>query len=225
MTEHGDLAAWADRFAARHGLDRGAFFADPTEADLQLEGAMLVLKQIPARYSDALPDDPGVEAWLADLLRRALADSAGHPAPAVRSGESLLLLGATGTGKTYQAMGVVRAIAAFGVRSGWKGTTAPDLCALLRPRHGVDADAEFRRFADANLLTLDDLGAAKNSEWVEEMNYRLINRRYEAMLPAVFTSNVPPKELADVLGDRVASRLTEMTTRVVLGGVDRRRAA
>lgn len=221
-----DLDAWADRFAARHSFDRGAFVPDPHSADVQFEGALAALERVPARYATALPDAADVDEWLARLLRRALTDSGGRRAyPAVYNGPSMLLLGGTGTGKTHQAMGVVRGIAAFGVRSQWKGVTAPDLYASLRPRHGVDSETEFRAVADARFLIVDDLGAAKNSEFVEEINYRLVNHRYEAVLPTIFTSNVPPKQLAGAVGDRVASRLTEMTTRVVLDGADRRRAA
>lgn len=221
-----DLNTWADDFAARHNLDRSAFYFQPgTEAE-QTENALRPLDRIPRRYADALPDEPDVERWLAEILSMSIADSAGKRArPAVHSGPSLLILGATGTGKTHQAYGAVRAIAAFGVVSGWRGVTAPDLYARLRPRDGVDAEAEFSELADAPLLVLDDLGAAKNSPWVEEVGYRVINHRYESMRPTLITSNVPPRELATKLGERVASRLTEMTRRVVLKGADRRRAA
>ena len=92
----------------------------------------------------------------------------------------------------------------------------------MRPRHGVDSETEFRAAADAGLLVLDDLGVSKNSEWVEEVNYRLVNHRYENTLPTLFTSNVRPRDLAEALGERVASRLTEMTGRVILKGADRR---
>jgi DNA replication protein DnaC len=92
----------------------------------------------------------------------------------------------------------------------------------MRPRHGIDAEAEFRAVADATLLVLDDLGAAKGSEWVEEINYRLVNHRYEHQLATLFTSNILPRDLAGALGERVSSRLKEMTDRVTLKGTDRR---
>ena len=50
---------------------------------------------------------------------------------------------------------------------------------------------------------LDDLGAVKTSEWIEEVNFRLVNHRYERMLPTLFTSNLLPKDLATLLGERV----------------------
>jgi DNA replication protein DnaC len=73
------------------------------------------------------------------------------------------------------------------------------------------------------LLILDDLGAARTSEWVEEITYRLINRRYNLMLPTLITTNLAMGDLRAQLGDRVASRLAEMTTRVTFAPVDRRR--
>jgi DNA replication protein DnaC len=95
--------------------------------------------------------------------------------------------------------------------------------AALRPRSGVDSETEFRKYAHARLLMLDDLGAAKSSEWTEEINFRLINHRYENQLPTILTSNVLPGELMNRVGDRVASRLVEMCDRVVIKGSDRRK--
>ena len=43
------------------------------------------------------------------------------------------------------------------------------------------------------------------------------------MLPTLITTNLPIADLRDAVGDRVASRLAEMTTRVILAGTDRRR--
>ncbi len=43
------------------------------------------------------------------------------------------------------------------------------------------------------------------------------------MLPTLITTNLPMEQLRVTLGDRVASRLAEMTERVILDGLDRRR--
>jgi DNA replication protein DnaC len=180
-------------------------------------------KHIPARYADAVADDPAVVDWVRRLLDQAITSSLTNAQCAVKTGPSLLILGVTGVGKTHQAFGAVRLLSQSGVRCAWKAIAAADLYAKLRPRHGVDSEREFRALADAPLLLVDDLGAAKTSEWVEEVNYRLVNWRYERVLPTLFTSNVRPKELGASLGERVASRLIEMAQRVVLQGSDRRR--
>ncbi len=166
-------------------------------------------RRIPPRFRHAMADDPEVTAWCDSF-------GDGH--------RSLLIVGRTGTGKTFQAFGALRYLAANGVSVEWEAVTAPDLYARLRPREGVDTEAEFTRLATTGLLVLDDLGAAKASEWTEEVTYRLVNHRYDAMTPCLLTSNVPVDELRTALGDRVASRLVEMCQRVHLRGSDRRRA-
>ncbi|SCF99919.1 DNA replication protein DnaC [Streptomyces sp. DconLS] len=143
--------------------------------------------------------------------------------PGIAEGPSLLIAGPTGTGKTYQAYGAIRTLLARGVRLRWEATTTADFHARLRPRAGHDAERELQTLARCPLLFLDDLGAAKTSEWTEELTYRLINHRYEQMLPTLITTNLPTEQLRVALGDRVASRLAEMTERVILNGPDRRR--
>jgi DNA replication protein DnaC len=166
-------------------------------------------RRIPPKYRQAMAGHEDVTAWCENY------------AP---DSPSLLILGVTGAGKTYQAYGAIRSLAARGVTTEFGAIRAPDLYARLRPRDGVDGETEFRSWADTPLLLLDDLGAAKNSEWTEEVNYRLIGHRYDAMLPCLITSNVPVGQLKVMLGDRVASRLREMCKFVVLDGPDRRKA-
>lgn len=197
---------------------------DPYWVAENLESSIRQLEATcPARYLNAVADQPEVVAWVKLLVERSV--EARLTVPTLVHGPSLLLSGAVGRGKTYQAWGAVRALAVSGLRVSWKVTTAADLYASIRPRAGVDGESVFQSFAHARLLVVDDLGAAKTTEFTEEINYRLVNHRYEDELPTLFTSNVPPKELASALGGRVASRLVEMTTRVVLRGEDRRRAS
>ncbi|MFF9013575.1 ATP-binding protein [Streptomyces sp. NPDC014870] len=178
--------------------------------------------RIPARYRYALADHPHVTAWVNEIARTGRPGPAG--APGISEGPSLLIAGPTGTGKTHQAYGAIRALLAAGVRLRWEAVTAADLYARLRPRSGHDAERELQTMAKCPLLLLDDLGAAKTSEWTEELTYRLINHRYEHLRPTLITTNLPTADLRTALGDRVASRLAEMTERVILDGPDRRRA-
>jgi DNA replication protein DnaC len=185
-------------------------------------GAERTAAAIPSHFVDATVTEPEVARWVRSLADATVAAMRTELA-AVSTGPSLLLLGPTGTGKTHQAYGAIRAISVSGLHCSWLATTAADVYAALRPRPKVDAEAEFHRYAGARLLVLDDLGAAKASEWTEEVNYRLINYRYERSLPTIITSNVRPKLLGEAVGERVASRLVEMCQRVVLEGDDRRR--
>ncbi len=179
--------------------------------------------RIPARFRRAEASHPQVRAWV--QLAVAAARSARGGGVSIVEAPSLLIIGGTGTGKTHAAFGAIRALAAAGVRVEWQATTAADLYAALRPSPGRDTERELATFVRCPLLLLDDLGAAKPSEWTEEITYRLINHRYAQVLPTLITSNVPIRQLRHLLGDRVASRLAEMAERVVLDGVDRRRQA
>lgn len=195
---------------------------DPHWVWENLEHAAELARTIPRRYADAEVTQDPVRQWVRDVVERAVVERRSVSTP-VASGPSLLLLGGTGVGKTREAYGAVRALSVSGIRVAWRFVAAADLYAKLRPRHLVDSEEVFETYANARLLILDDLGAAKGTEWNEEINYRLVNHRYEHELPTIFTSNVPPKDLSDALGDRVGSRLVEMAERVVIKGGDRRR--
>ncbi|BBB01036.1 putative DNA replication protein [Actinacidiphila reveromycinica] len=173
---------------------------------------------VPYRYQDAAATHPDITAW-AD---RATADW--------RSAGFLVLTGSFGTGKTHQAYGALRRIAEAGPdRFEMIAITAPDMYGLLRPG-GSDRghEAELKRLCRIPLLLLDDLGTEKISEWTEEATYRLLNERYNECRPLIVTSNFPTRsddgeDLSDRLGGRIASRLSQLTTVVVLDGPDLRR--
>ncbi|MET7571226.1 ATP-binding protein [Streptomyces sp. NPDC005492] len=181
-----------------------------------------LLAGMPPRYRTAVADHPQVLAWARDVAEAAVAPSRGARRQ-VTTGPSLLMAGVVGAGKTHQAYGAVRRLVQSGVGVRWRATTAADLYAYLRPRPGGDSERDLAAVSRCPLLIIDDLGAAKASEWVEEVTYRLINRRYNHMLPTLITTNLAIKDLRVYLGDRVTSRLAQMTTRVEFEPVDRRR--
>lgn len=170
-------------------------------------------ERFPLRFKSATADHPEVLKWLANW------SSSDAECP------SLLLAGTVGVGKTWQAYGALRAAVTGARPTTWIAVTSADLYASLRPRTGHDTEAELERYRSAGLLMIDDLGAAKASEWVEETTYRVLNGRYEDMRPSIFTTNLPIPKLRDAIGDRIASRLAETCQRVVMEGGDRRRTA
>jgi DNA replication protein DnaC len=178
--------------------------------------AAALAARVPGRYRNAEASHPAVIAWCDRLARHALD---GGAAP-----KSLLITGSTGTGKTWQAYGAIRRLVMAGAFDRWEAVTAPELFARLRPRPGADSEAEYDRLAAVPLLLLDDLGAAKDSEWTEEVTYRIVNHRSAWVLPSVYTTNLDADMLKATLTGRVFSRLLECD-RVALKGTDRRRDA
>ncbi|WP_405674834.1 ATP-binding protein [Streptomyces sp. NBC_01511] len=176
---------------------------------------------VPPRYRRAESTRPAVQAW-ADAVA-ADPESAG----------SVLLTGTTGTGKTHEAYGALRRIAECGPeRYHVIATTVVDMYGRMRP----SPEDELRRLTRVPLLLLDDLGSGKVTEWTEEVTYRLINERYNACLPTIYTSNLPADsrdregrrhgpDLITTLGERIASRLAEDVQVIAFKGRDLRRSA
>ena len=87
----------------------------------------------------------------------------------------------------------------------------------------------LRPVMEAELLVLDDLGAEKTSEWVEETMNLIVNTRYNERLTTIFTSNyedTPDVDALDSLrvrvGFRMHSRLHEMCDFLEYDGADYR---
>ena len=119
----------------------------------------------------------------------------------------LLLIGGLGCGKTHLAA----AIANARMRAGEPALfiVVPDLLDHLRaafqPGSGTTYDERFEEIRSAPVLILDDLGAESSTSWAQEKLYQLINYRYNAALPTVFTTNVR----LDQIEARIRSRLLD----------------
>ena len=147
-------------------------------------------------------------------------------------GRGILFEGLPGVGKTHLAVAVLRAvIAAYGVRGLFYDTR--ELLKLIRstydPAIRTTEIEVLRPVMTADLLVLDDLGAEKTSEWVEETMNLIVNTRYNERRMTIFTSNyedVPdetdPNSLLFRIGFRMRSRLSEMCEFVVLDAADYR---
>lgn len=78
-----------------------------------------------------------------------------------------------------------------------------------------DGGAEFNKQIDlainrADVLVWDDLGKSKHTETREAAYYRIINARYEARKPIIFTTNEDADTLEDKIGFAAADRLFGM---------------
>jgi DNA replication protein DnaC len=167
------------------------------------------------------------------------------------SPSGLLLIGPTGTGKTHLAVATLRGLLDRGfegvffnfsklldhIRSGWK----PDAGAADRAAYGLAEEAP--------ILVLDDLGAHRVKDWVEDTVTEIITERCNNRLATIFTTNLPDtysgeggkpldsdgawkqaieqykykRTLEEHIGSRARSRLFEMCKVIEMDGPDYRR--
>lgn len=129
-----------------------------------------------------------------------------------------VLVGEAGKGKTRIAAG----IANFSRDAGRDVlfVVVPDLLDSLRSSYDSQNsrgfDSTFDRVRNSELLVLDDLGAQSGTAWADEKLFQLINYRYNARLPTIFTTNSRKAEL----GSRLIARLTDpqISTVFEIGG-------
>jgi DNA replication protein DnaC len=108
-------------------------------------------------------------------------------------GKGLWFDGPVGTGKSSLAILVAKAAKAAG-RS-YAVFPVPRLLAEIRRTFDRDASDSylglFRRLCTVDLLVLDDLGAEKQTEWVLEQLYSIVNERWQDRRSIVITTNIP----------------------------------
>ena len=190
---------------------------------------LLAEARIPRRYQHC--DFDNYAAYNEHLTKaqqyaRRLAESF----PVVDKG--IFFQGPPGVGKTHLAVAVLRqVIRGRGARGIFYDTR--DLLKVIRSTYDpVNRTQEMdvlRPVMEADLLVLDDLGAEKTSEWVDETLNLIVNSRYSEKRTTIFTSNyddnpdtTDPDSLLFRIGFRMRSRLHEMCEFLYLDGADYR---
>ena len=166
--------------------------------------------------------------------------------PAVDRG--LLFIGPAGVGKTHLAVSIIKGLSTKGF-----GCIFTEFGSLLKEiqdsYNPISKSSELRVLApiyQADVLVLDELGAAVPTDWVRDTMYQIINKRYNDNKLTIFTTNYPDEvrvestdsnaaprtfsrkaikdvaTLEDRIGVRLRSRLYEMCTTVQMEADDYR---
>lgn len=136
----------------------------------------------------------------------------------------LYLVGGVGGGKTHLAVSIVQRVIDRGFRG--RFLLVPEWLREIKQAFGGSADEQrdvTAAFEFDGLLVVDDIGAERATDWVEEQLYLGVNYRYTHLLPTIFTSNDGPGELEKKLGKRTVSRIIEMCDAVPVAATDYRK--
>ncbi len=179
-------------------------------------------KNLPTLYQDAWLENCNkkITDWVENLLKQYEQESE-KIEEYKEEKEGLYIYGSAGTGKTYALYAIFRNHCLNNEYC--KIINTVELLRLFKKDFKDEYEHNFEEYLEfSGVLFIDDIGAEKNTEFVDETLYHLINTRHEKMLPTFFTSNLSLKELAEKNGDRLASRIAGMCDVIELTGEDRR---
>jgi len=231
------------RIVERSGLTAASKCDCGTEqrAERLIDGA-----KIPSNYRgatlanfDVPQDNPIAKTTLGGALLQAKAFARDFPSD---SPPGLLFIGEPGAGKTHLAVGVMKQLLEKGheclffdyqnlldrIRSGYNAAS------------GASDKEAYRAALDAPVLLLDDLGAHRVTEWVEDTVTSIITYRCNHRKPLIATTNLPDhdatgkeieytgaggtavykKTLVEMIGTRARSRLFEMCKVIKMSAVE-----
>lgn len=163
--------------------------------------------------------DDGTNKTASDIARRYVDNFAEMK----RHGKGLLFYGPVGTGKTFLAACIANELISKG-----RPCLVTNFARITNTLQGM-FDGKQRYLDDFNrldLLVIDDLSAERDTSYMNEMIFNIIDSRYRSGKPLILTTNLSKEELINQPNtdkQRIYSRLVEMCFPVEVKNVDRRK--
>lgn len=141
----------------------------------------------------------------------------------LKEGKGLLLYGPVGTGKSFYAACIANRVIDMGYTAKMTNfaTLTNDLQGMSAGRNQYIED--LNRY---DILVIDDLGAERKSEYMQEMVTNIIDSRYRSGLPMIITTNLSSEEIKrpdNISFARIYDRLMERCFPQEITGPSRRK--
>lgn len=140
-----------------------------------------------------------------------------------KNGKGILFWGTVGTGKSHAAACIANAV----IDQGYKALMTNFATVVNRLSESWSVRAEYmdslNRYA---LMIIDDLGAERDSSYMKEQVFNVIDARYRSGLPLIVTTNLSIDEIkspADAENRRIYDRILERCHPVEAKGASLRR--
>jgi DNA replication protein DnaC len=192
---------------------------------------LLASAQIPKLYCDAtLQSYTPVVGNLSQLRAFNSAHTFVRDYPVVERG--LLFMGSVGVGKTHLAVAILRGLIEKGISCRFYEyrSLLKEIQSSYNPNTSTTEIEVLASLIECEVIVLDELGAAKPSEWVQDTIGLIINARYNEKRLTILTTNYldgrrydGDEILEDRIGARLRSRLYQMCKTVEINGDDYRR--
>lgn len=155
-----------------------------------------------------------------------------HIVPFVMNGKNLFIHSTTtGNGKTSWAIRMIQAY----ILSIWPESGVEDCPALfinvprflLTLKDSISNQSDYidhikKHILDADLVVWDEVGVKTLSEYDHENLLNIINTRLDQGKSNIYTSNLSSQDLREKIGDRLYSRIVNISTDIELFGGDKR---
>lgn len=121
----------------------------------------------------------------------------------------MIVIGPPGVGKTYICSAMIElAMTKFTSYRVWNER---QLLSAVRQTISSDMAIDFHKamehFIDDDFIIIDDVGSTGQTEWREEMLMALVDIRYAAKKPTLFTTNLTVSDFYKRYEKRICSRL------------------
>lgn len=140
-----------------------------------------------------------------------------------KEGKGLLLYGTVGTGKTYYGACVANLL----IDNGYD-VLMTNFASITNKIQGMFEEKQqyIESLNKYDLLVIDDLGAERKTEYMQEMVFNIIDSRYRSGKPLIITTNLTAEELKkpqEIGYQRIYDRILERCIPIKVEGESRRK--